>query len=53
MEDHFQGITPQERYNNDVLNELRQIRKLLERDVQTVKEEQTKDPKRSYNRSVK
>lgn len=51
--DHFAGITPQERYSNDVLNELRAIRKLLERDVQPVKEEEIKDHKRPYNRRVK
>jgi hypothetical protein len=33
---HFDGIVPIERWRNDVLNELRQIRKLLERDAQTV-----------------
>ena len=36
--DHFQGTTAQERYYNDVLNELRQIRQLLERNAQAVEE---------------
>lgn len=34
--DHFQGINARERYDNDVLNELRQIRMLLERNAQAV-----------------
>jgi len=33
---HFQGITPEERWKNDVLDELRLIRGYLERDAQTV-----------------
>ena len=32
--DHFQGVNNQERFNNDMLNELRQIRQLLERNAQ-------------------
>lgn len=28
--DHFGGITPQERFNNDLLNELRKINKKME-----------------------
>lgn len=53
MDNHFAGIVPEERWKNDVLNELRQIRQLLERDVQPVKEEPIKDNKRPYNRRVK
>lgn len=34
--DHFAGITPRERYDNDLLNEMRQIRQLLERNAQAV-----------------
>lgn len=33
---HFKGLNDQERYNNTVLNELTQIRQLLERIAQTV-----------------
>ncbi|MNH83814.1 hypothetical protein D3C73_362180 [compost metagenome] len=35
--DHFQGVTPEERYKNDILNELRQIRGLLEQNAQLPK----------------
>ncbi|WP_221469321.1 hypothetical protein [Cohnella nanjingensis] len=31
---HFGGITPKERYDNEVLEELRAIRQLLERNAQ-------------------
>lgn len=37
--DHFNGIVPKERWMNDVLTELRQIRQLLERDSKSFKEE--------------
>ena len=44
--DHFKGITPQERYHNellqtqrDILQELKAIRELLGRDSKTVKQE--------------
>lgn len=44
--DHFKGVTPGERWKNDVLNELRNIRKLLEkslgRDAQTPKKQEVK-----------
>lgn len=35
---HFKGINDQERYNNAILNELTQIRQLLERIAQTVEQ---------------
>ncbi|MBB6694381.1 hypothetical protein H7B90_23575 [Cohnella xylanilytica] len=34
--DHFNGITPEERWKNDILNELRAIRQHLERNAQAV-----------------
>lgn len=37
--DHFKGIIPEERWKNDMLNELRKIRELLGRDAQTIKQE--------------
>lgn len=36
--DHFPGITPYERYSNDLLNEMRAIRILLERNAQAVEQ---------------
>lgn len=36
MKEHYDGITPDQRYKNDVLNELRQIRQLLERNGQAL-----------------
>ena len=39
---HFTGIVPAERWKNDVLNELREIRKLLSRDSKTVQEKPVK-----------
>lgn len=36
---HFQGITPEERWKNDLLNEVRQIRQALERNAQAVEAE--------------
>jgi len=36
--DYFAGITPQERFNNEMLNELRQIRKLLEHNAQVLEQ---------------
>jgi hypothetical protein len=41
--DHFPGISPRERYDNDLLNEMRQIRLMLERNAQAV--EQPKETK--------
>ena len=35
---HFKGLNDQERYNNAVLDELTQIRQLLERIAQTVEQ---------------
>lgn len=46
--DHFQGVTAKERYDNELLNELRQIRQLLERNAQAV--EQTGEPKQRQPR---
>lgn len=34
--DHFKGVNETERFNNDLLNELRQIRQLLERNAQAI-----------------
>lgn len=48
--DHFKGVVPEERYKNDVLNELRQIRILLQ---QLVPKEQPEKPKRQYKRREK
>ena len=53
MEQHFKGITPQERYNNDVLSELRMIRELLSRDSKTAEkepEQRTETTKRTQQR---
>jgi len=36
--DHYRGINPDERYKNDVLNELRLIRELLVRNAQMVEQ---------------
>lgn len=33
---HFKGVNETERFNNDMLNELRQIRQLLERNAQAL-----------------
>lgn len=45
--DHFQGTTNEERYKNDVLNELRRIRIALERNAQAVEhKEVVNDTKR-------
>lgn len=46
---HFEGITPEQRWRNDVLNELRLIRKALEHNAQVV-ETQAKQPKQSIQR---
>lgn len=43
---HFPGITPDERYKNDLLNEVRQIRQLLERNAQAVEQEKPKTTQR-------
>jgi len=40
--DHFQGVNAQERFNNDLLNELREIRRLLERNAQAVEQPESK-----------
>jgi hypothetical protein len=53
--DHFQGITPQERYNNDILNELRKLNenmeKLIGRNAQA-SETKPKQTVRGANRNV-
>lgn len=36
--DHFQGVTPEERYKNEMLAEIRQQTKLLEQIAQLLKE---------------
>lgn len=36
--DYFDGITPQERFNNALLSEMRQIRQLLERNAQALEQ---------------
>ena len=51
--DHFSGIVPNERWKNDVLNELRMIRELLERDSKSLQNEpvQRIEPtKRTYQK---
>jgi len=49
--DFFSGIVPDERWKNEVLNEIRKtnelLQKLLDRDAQAVKEEA---PKRQYRK---
>lgn len=34
MQDYFQGVTPEERWKNDMLNELRRNNELLEQHAQ-------------------
>lgn len=34
--DHYEGITPDQRWRNDLLNEIRAIRQHLERNAQAV-----------------
>ena len=50
--DYFKGIIPEERYKNDVLNELRAIRELLEKVLAS--DSKTSQPqervKRPYNK---
>ena len=48
---HFTGIVPDERWKNDVLNELREIRKLLARDSKTVQKEPVKQPEKQSGRT--
>jgi len=50
---HFKGVVPDENWKNDVLNELRLIRKYLERDAQTVQasnEQSVEKKRRPYRR---
>jgi len=51
---HFQGIVPDERWKNDILNEMRKtnelLQKLLERDAQTVKKYEEVPVKRQYRK---
>jgi hypothetical protein len=42
--DHFQGVNGQERFNNELLSELRQIRKLLEHNAQVVEQPKEEKP---------
>lgn len=51
MENHFKGIVPDERWKNDVLNELRQIRELLSRDAQTTKQDTEKNAEPTKERT--
>ena len=51
--DHFQGVTPQERYQNDVLNELRAIRELLVRNAQAVEHKPVNPVKPRQNRQIR
>lgn len=55
MIDHFSGIVPNERWKNDVLSELRQIRELLEGNAQTIKQEpaQRKEPQQPQKTEVR
>lgn len=53
MDDHFKGIIPEERWKNDVLNELRQIRELLSRDAQTTKQEPEKRELQTQKRTYR
>jgi len=48
--DHFRGIVPDERWKNDVLQELRKIRELLEGNAQTIKQPEQQVQKRQYQR---
>jgi hypothetical protein len=52
MENHFAGVTPRERYDNEVLNTLREIRELLSRDSKTVEQtpEKQETIKRQYTK---
>jgi hypothetical protein len=48
---HYEGITPDQRWRNDLLNEMRQIRQLLERNAQAVEQPEEKaEPKRRGRR---
>lgn len=40
--DHYKGISENERYNNDLLNEIRKTNQLLERLILPIKTEVTK-----------
>lgn len=42
--DHFSGVTPEERWKNDVLNEVRHIRQCLERIAQASEPNQIELP---------
>jgi hypothetical protein len=47
---HFDGITPEQRWRNDVLEELRNIRKLLERQEPTTVGSDKKEDKPKMGR---
>lgn len=51
--DHFQGITPKERYDNDLLNEIHRNNQLLEQIAQLLKLVTPETPKGRKPRSVK
>lgn len=55
--DHYKGISPKERYDNDLLNELRknnqlleQIAQLLQPKVEPLESNRTEGQKRNYQR---
>lgn len=41
MEEHFKGIVPEERWKNEILQTLRDIKELLSSDSKTTKQETT------------
>ncbi len=53
--EHFKGNTPIERYQNDMLNEQRKTRQLLEQIAQLLQTKQTSqtEEKRPYQRRQK
>lgn len=51
--DHFKGINHIERYNNDVLNEVRKQTALLEQIAQLLQQNAPKQEKRPYTRRDK
>lgn len=52
---HFDGITPDQRWKNEVLNELRELNKLLreQKPVQEKPKEPVQINKRPYNKRTK
>lgn len=47
--EHFKGISENERYNNDVLNEMRKTNQLLERLISLIQTE-VKEPVKTQTR---